>query len=133
MRILILEDDPFIAMDLEMILQDRAHEIIGIYSSIRAARAHLADEFDYALLDIDVVDGKSFDVAVELLERKVPFAFVSASLPGDIPAGLERVAFIAKPFEEMAILRCIEGKLSDGNLDEERARSGLSSCCMQPS
>ena len=108
MRILILEDDPCIAMDLQTILEEESHEIVGIYESVREAMGHLGDGFDYALLDIDLVDGKSFGIASELLERGVPFAFVSASAPQEVPTGLATASFIPKPFEERTLLRSIE-------------------------
>ncbi len=107
MRILILEDDPFIASDLQAILEDEGHEIVGVFDSLSEAYKHLEDNFDYALLDVDVVGGKSFGVAAALAERDIPFAFVSASQPGDLPQSLRQVAFIPKPFEESAILESI--------------------------
>jgi len=106
-RILILEDDPFIASDLQAILEDEGHEIVGVFDSLAETYEHLEDGFDYALLDIDVVGGKSFGVANALAERHIPFAFVSASQPGDLPQSLRQVAFIPKPFEERAILQSI--------------------------
>lgn len=108
MRILILEDDPFIASDLQTILEDEGHEIIGIFNSLAETYEHLEDDFDYALLDVDVVGGKSFGVANALAERRIPFAFVSASQPGELPLSLRRVAFIPKPFEERALLNSIK-------------------------
>lgn len=107
MRILILEDDSFIAMDLQAILEEEGHEIVGIYSSIQEVKEHLKDNFDYALLDIDVIGGKSFEVAEELLRRRIPFAFVSASLPSDMPVSLKESSFIPKPFEGDMILRSV--------------------------
>jgi CheY-like chemotaxis protein len=106
-RILILEDDPFIALDLQAILESEGHEIVGVFDSLSEAYEHLEDGFDYALLDIDVVGGKSFGVAAALAERRIPFAFVSASHPGDLPQSLRPVAFIPKPFEEKAILQSV--------------------------
>jgi len=106
-RILILEDDPFIASDLQTILEDDGHEIVGVFGSLAEIVEHLEDSFDYALLDVDVVGGKSFGVAAALAERDIPFAFVSASRPGDLPQPLRQVVFIPKPFEESTILRSI--------------------------
>ena len=51
-----------------------------------------------ALLDIDVVGGKTFEVAANLLQRGTPFAFVSGSTPGDVPEPLRNVRFLRKPF-----------------------------------
>ncbi|WP_404286419.1 hypothetical protein ACD578_15760 [Microvirga sp. RSM25] len=78
MRILILEDDPWIATDLQSILEAEGHEIVDSLGSLDEAYRHLDDEFDCALLDIDVIGGKSFGVAEALIERQIPFVFVSA-------------------------------------------------------
>jgi DNA-binding response OmpR family regulator len=106
-RILILEDDPFIALDLQSILEADGHEVVGVFDSIDDAYEHIEDSFDYALLDVDVVGGKSFGVASALVQRRIPFAFVSASSPGDLPHSLRQAAFIPKPFEEKAILESL--------------------------
>lgn len=108
MRILILEDDPFIALDLQSIIEGEGHEVVGVFESLAAASEHLGEGFDFALLDIDVVDGKSFELAAALLERRVPFAFVSASRPSELPYNLRHARFIPKPFEEAAIVRSIK-------------------------
>lgn len=107
MRIFIVEDDPLIAMDLQAIVEGQGHEVVGVFPSLAEAQDHLGDGFDFALLDIDVVDGKSFGIAMELVERRIPFAFVSASRPSELPAGLRGACFIPKPFEERTILRTI--------------------------
>jgi len=107
-RILVLEDDPFIAFDLQAILEGEGHEVVGLFDSLDEAYEHLEDGFDYALLDIDVIGGKSFALASHLVERHIPFSFVSASRPADLPQSLQQVSFIPKPFEERAILRSIE-------------------------
>lgn len=113
MRILILEDDPLIAFDLQTILEKEGHEVVGVFNALGHASDHLEDEFDYALLDIDVIGGKSFDLAVQLQERHIPFAFVSASHPSELPHPLQQVSFIRKPFEDRTILRSLaQGALS---------------------
>jgi DNA-binding response OmpR family regulator len=107
-RILILEDDPWIATDLQSILEAEGHEIVDSLGSLDEAYRHLDDEFDCALLDIDVIGGKSFGVAEALIERRIPFVFVSASQPSDLPQTLRQAAFVAKPFEERTLLESVE-------------------------
>ena len=107
MRVLILEDDPWIAMDLQDIVESEGHQVIGAFGSVCDARAHLSEALDYALLDVDVSDGKSFAIAQELRERDIPFAFVSASAPSDVPETLQFVSFIPKPYDETEILRSL--------------------------
>lgn len=110
-RVLILEDDPFIALDLCSIVEAEGHEVVGVCASLAQARTHLADAFDFALLDIDLADGKSFDVASVLADREIPFAFVSASQRSEVPLHLRGARFIAKPYEEATILRSLPVEL----------------------
>ena len=107
MRVFILEDDPFIALDLQAIVENDGHEVVGVHGSVAQARDHLTDSFDFALLDIDLPDGKSFEVASRLKERLIPFAFISGSQRGDLPPTLRDARFIPKPFAESAILQCL--------------------------
>ena len=107
MRVFILEDDPFIALDLQAIVESGGHEVVGLHASLAQARDHLGEAFDFALLDIDLPDGKSFDIATILKERLIPFAFVSGSRRSDLPAGLRDMRFIAKPYAEAAVLQCL--------------------------
>jgi CheY-like chemotaxis protein len=104
-----LEDDPLIALDLRSIVEGRGHQVVGVFDTLAEACEHLGDGFDFALLDIDVLDGKSFALAGELKARHIPFAFVSASRPSELPSHLRDVRFIPKPYEEAAILRSIAG------------------------
>jgi DNA-binding response OmpR family regulator len=107
-RILILEDDPFIALDLQAIVEAEGH-VASVCASVAEARRWLDDDIDFALLDVDVRDGKSFEVALAFQERAVGFAFVTGSKRSEIPAALSCAGFVAKPFLEEAILACLPG------------------------
>jgi DNA-binding NtrC family response regulator len=99
-RILIVEDDPFIAMDIESAVADKfgdRAELI-VVESVAEARKAAALHVSCALLDIDVVGGKTFDVAASLQAKGTPFAFVSGSTPSDVPQSLRDVRFLRKPF-----------------------------------
>lgn len=103
MRILILEDDPFIALDLQAIVESEGHSAT-VCASVADARRRLADGVDFAFLDVDVRDGKSYDLATAICDRSLPFAFVSGSRRDELPAHLRDAHFIAKPFGEAAIV-----------------------------
>ncbi len=99
-RILIVEDDPFIAMDIESAVAEQfggMAELI-VVECIEGARAAASTPLSCALLDIDVVGGKTFGVAESLLASGTPFAFVSGSTPSDVPRPLRDVRFLRKPF-----------------------------------
>lgn len=113
-RVLIVEDDPFIAMDIESALAEQlgsAAELIVVESLTQAHRASTS-RLSCALLDIDVVGGKTFDVAASLLERGTPFAFVSGSTPSEVPEGLRSVPFLRKPFSTRDIASFVSEAVS---------------------
>lgn len=105
MVILIVEDDPLISITLEDIVAEHADgDIIAVRSRADAFIAISAD-IDLAILDIDVTNGKTFDVAAELKAMDIPFIFVSASDKSQVPAELRHAPFIPKPFGEEDIKR----------------------------
>jgi DNA-binding LytR/AlgR family response regulator len=103
MRILILEDDPLTALDLQGVLEGCGHEVIGLCETLADAGARIGERFDFAFLDVDLPDGKSFSLAERLHSSHVPFAFVSASRQSELPASLQSAPFIAKPYQHAAI------------------------------
>jgi DNA-binding NtrC family response regulator len=112
-RVLIVEDDPFIAMDIESAVAEQlgaGAELIVVESVTQARRASAA-KLSCALLDIDVVGGKTFEVAASLLEKGTPFAFVSGSTPSDVPEPLRTVPFLRKPFSINDIASFVSGAI----------------------
>jgi CheY-like chemotaxis protein len=98
-RVLILEDEPLISLLLQDIVEDATPAIVIVKESIAEAERVLNDPFDLALLDIDLTNGKSYDIAQTLSSRDVPFVFVSATNRAQLPASLRDAPFISKPFE----------------------------------
>lgn len=99
-RVLIVEDDPFIAMDIESAVAEQLGESaeLIVVESVAEARRAAARKLSCALLDIDVIGGKTFEVASALQQTGTPFAFVSGSAPHDVPAPLRGARFLRKPF-----------------------------------
>lgn len=99
-RVLIVEDDPFIAMDIESAVAEQLGDDVEliVVESVAEARRIAGRRLACALLDIDVVGGKTFDVASALQAIGTPFAFVSGSAPHEVPASLRSVRFLRKPF-----------------------------------
>ncbi len=99
-RILIVEDDPFIAMDIESAVSEELGEgaELIVVESVSQARRAANMPISCALLDIDVVGGKTFEVAASLVARGTPLVFVSGSAPTEVPPELRDVTFVRKPF-----------------------------------
>ncbi|MEJ1160308.1 response regulator [Prosthecomicrobium sp. N25] len=111
-RVLIVEDDPLIALDLEIIIADKVPAEVIVAASVADARRHVAEPITFALLDIDVLDGKTFEIAEALAARNTPFVFVSGSKPQEVPEPLRRAGFIPKPYRPEKIEETVEAALA---------------------
>jgi DNA-binding LytR/AlgR family response regulator len=105
-RVLIVEDDPMVALDLEAILLGATEGIteIAVAGSVGEALRVLDEAgFDAAFLDIDVRDGRTFGLAGQLHARGTPFAFVSGARRDEVPPHLQQVPFLPKPYDPQDI------------------------------
>lgn len=102
-----------VALDLEAIVMGAAEADVAVANSVREARRVLGDAaFDAALLDIDVLDGKTFEVARLLAEQGTPFVFVSGARQEDVPPPLRQVPFLPKPYDPQDIERTFLARLA---------------------
>jgi CheY-like chemotaxis protein len=101
-RILIVEDEMIIALDLENLVTELGHTVVGIATTrdeaVRLAKEH---EPDLVLCDIQLADGSSgVDAASDILSAtNIPVIFITA-FPECLLTGerLEPTYLIAKPF-----------------------------------
>jgi CheY-like chemotaxis protein/DNA-directed RNA polymerase specialized sigma24 family protein len=110
-RILIIEDEPIIAMDIEMIVRELGHDVVGVATTHREA----VDEAQkhqpgLVLADIQLADNSSGIEAVQeiLTEVKVPVIFITAFperlLTGDRP---EPAFLLTKPYQPATLRAAI--------------------------
>jgi DNA-binding NtrC family response regulator len=98
-RILIVDDEPMIALLLETALADEDCTIVGPFSGVAAARSAAEGEaLDFALLDVNVADGKVYPIADILDGRGVRFLLLSGYGDGDSAACKPHWQTAAKPF-----------------------------------
>lgn len=105
MRVLIVDDEPLVAMLLEDYLDALGHETAATAETVQMALA-AADEvaFDVAILDCHLAGGtRSWPVAERLRERGIPFLFSSGGSPGDLPPALADRPMLAKPYSLTAL------------------------------
>ena len=78
LRILIVEDEMLVAMNIEDMLLDLGHEVAGLASRLAPALALAADaDIDAAVLDVNLAGEQSFEVADLLEQRGIPFLFAT--------------------------------------------------------
>jgi len=111
-RILVVEDEPFIAMGLEQLLPRLGYKVVSVASHLRDAVTKAeAGGFDLAVLDVNLAGELSYRVADILLAKGVPFIFCTAY--ADVAFGrYVHVPVLQKPFDKKALSRAIEDALA---------------------
>lgn len=103
-----------VALDLEAIVTAATDAEVAVANSASEARRVLgAAAFDVAFLDVDVLDGKTFEVAYLLARSGTPFAFVSGARQDEMPPSLRQVPFLPKPYDPEDIERTLLAKLAE--------------------
>jgi CheY-like chemotaxis protein len=99
LRILIVEDEMLVAMNVEDMLLELGHEVAGLASRLGPALA-LAREsrFDAAMLDVNLAGEPSFPVADLLIERGIPFLFATGYGRQGIAERYRDYPMLQKPF-----------------------------------
>ena len=105
-RILLVEDEAFIAMELEDMLLDTGAEVVGPVADLPAAMAAAeGEEIDAAILDIMLGREEVFPAATVLATRRVPFVFHSAHAEADkLRARYPDAALYSKPVDTESLL-----------------------------
>lgn len=100
MRVLLVEDEPLIAMMLEDFLDALDKELAGTADSVAAALPLIENGgIDAAILDVNLRGGeKSFAIADALAERGVPFVFATGGGGDEIAPEHRDRPRLPKPF-----------------------------------
>jgi two-component SAPR family response regulator len=112
-RVLIVEDEVLIALELESIVERALDTAVLMSRSVARAKQLIAPRLDLALLDVDVTNGKTFEVAMLLRLRQIPFVFLSGSRRKHIPDELRDASFIPKPCDEQKLVEQIRKVFPD--------------------
>lgn len=116
LRILVVEDEVLIALELEGLLQENGHEVVGTAASLAEAIAlGESRKPDLAFVDIHLADGPTgVDVARRLSSLGVIVVFMTANakrIPEDY-AGARGV--ISKPYTERGVRQALDYVVAGG-------------------
>ena len=99
LRILIVEDEMLVAMNIEDMLLDLGHEVAGLASRLEPALALAAEgQFDIAMLDVNLAGQQSFPVAAILASRGIPFLFATGYGAKGVAEEYRSYPVLQKPF-----------------------------------
>lgn len=103
-RVLVLEDEGLIALDIEVTLRDAGVADVVLSASVDDALAVIEKtELDAAVLDLHLGrSGWSYEVARRLQAKAIPFIFSSGTV--DVTDGFRDVPLVMKPFSTDQLL-----------------------------
>lgn len=101
---LIVEDEIFVALDLERILEDAGYRVVAIAADAQTALA-AAPQCEFAFVDVNLRDGATGPQIADRIARDygVKVVFVTAN-PAQIAPPSGGMGYVRKPFSETAIL-----------------------------
>jgi DNA-binding response OmpR family regulator len=100
LKILIVEDEMLVAMFIEDAITDLGHQVVGPAMRLdKALAAARCEQFDFAILDINLAGEQSFPVADILTQRGIPFMFASGYGVAGLIERYRHVPVLQKPFD----------------------------------
>lgn len=109
-RVLVVEDEALIAMEIETALLGAGCHVLGPVATIPEALHLLRTTLpDAALLDVQVADERSFGVADRLAAKGVPFVFATGfDAASTLPERFQDSAVVNKPFGAGELIAALE-------------------------
>jgi PAS domain S-box-containing protein len=111
-RILVIEDEPLVSMELEGELAAAGCEVIGPAATLEHAKTLVEEgKYDAALVDVNLKGQPVDELATLLTKKNCPFAFVTGYGRDALPEAFRGAAVLAKPFGADQLLATTEGLL----------------------
>jgi DNA-binding response OmpR family regulator len=109
-RILIVEDEFLVGLEMAAQVEELHFSVVGPAGTLEEAGDLLDAALpDAALLDINLQGRSVFPFARECLRRGMPFIFVTAYLPEDVPEDLRHIPVLDKPWTVAQLQRLMIG------------------------
>ena len=105
--ILVIEDEPLIAMEAESSLKDAGATSIKMVNSVSAAHDALnGDKFDAAVVNLRLADGDGSPLVGMLSKHGIPVV-VTTGFSADQAPVARAAAFLEKPYRESDLIETI--------------------------
>jgi len=109
LRVLVVEDEFLVALDVAATLRDAGCEVVEICTSEEAAERSIAQQaLDAAVLDVSLRGKMAFAIADRLAEADVPFIWVSGYSREVLPEQHRQRPLVGKPFQSGTLVAELE-------------------------
>ncbi len=107
-RIMIVEDEPVLALELVSILEDEGAIVVAVAQCVASALDSVREYWiNCAILDIDLNGETSYPIADALSELNLPFAFVTGYTESEPPPRHIHRPVINKPFSATHVVEAV--------------------------
>jgi len=107
-KILVVEDEYFIAADLKKELSGRGAVVIGPVGNLMSALSLIkSEQVDAAVLDVNLEGARSYPVMEELGRLSVPYMLLTGYDEWSLPEEWRNIPRITKPCSTDAIVRLL--------------------------
>ena len=108
-RILIVEDEPIVAINYAAILRQAGIEVVGPVGTLEQALHVIEREpLTGALLDLALFGQSAEPIAMALIERKVPFVIISGLPPEEIRQRFGTAQLLSKPCRAVELIHAVQ-------------------------
>jgi CheY-like chemotaxis protein len=106
-RILVVEDDPFIGLDIQGVLERAGATVVGPADNVpEALRLLVRMPIDAAVLDFRLQEGDTLPLASALGRRGIPFLFQTSD-PESAAGAHPAAAILGKPFRASQLVSAV--------------------------
>ncbi|MGE3993724.1 response regulator [Pseudorhodoplanes sp.] len=113
MGVLVVEDEPIIAIDMKYSLADLGVRQVHVAPSLSAGYTIFRSKpLDLAILDVNIGTDLVFPLAAGMVSKKIPIVFSTGRAPGEFPAEWTAHPIIQKPWDERipSVTAALRGK-----------------------
>jgi|ERR1043165_5698997 DNA-binding response OmpR family regulator len=110
--ILLVEDEFLLALQLEELVQSRGGIVRGPYRRLDdAMQAAEREDFDFAILDINLSGTMVYPLADHLLARGIPFLFLTGYSLSNLPERFRPMTRLSKPCDPDLLISTLRSQL----------------------
>lgn len=113
-KILVVEDEYFIASDLKRMLIGEGAAVVGPVGDLASGMSLAEEQLDAAVLDVNLENVMSFPIADRLQGRNVPYMFLTGYDGWALPPDYRDATCLAKPFATGAVVSMVEKLIASG-------------------
>jgi DNA-binding response OmpR family regulator len=108
-RILVVEDEPLLALDMAQTLEEAGYEVIGPAASVKEALSCIEQtECDAAVLDMNLRNETAEPIAHALIARSTPFISLSGYSASQRPEVFRGSLALSKPLDAKKLFDALE-------------------------